>query len=115
MNLHQYAETHQVTNQVPPLDGINLYRSDLALQHWVRQYQGGWADDELAAYGALAGGPLMQAGFQANDNLPVFHSHDRQGHRIDLVEFHPAYHELMRARLSLAWKPACIRGPPASA
>lgn len=100
MNLHQYAETHEVTNQVPPLDGLNLYRSDLPLQHWVRHYQGGWADDELAAYGALAGGPLMQAGFQANDNLPVFHSHDRQGHRIDLVEFHPAYHELMRAGIA---------------
>ena len=40
MNLHQYAETHEVTNQVPSLDGANLYRLDLPLQEWVRRYQG---------------------------------------------------------------------------
>ncbi|WP_343575333.1 acyl-CoA dehydrogenase family protein [Pseudomonas sp.] len=99
MSLHQYAETHEVTNQVPPLDGANLYRVDLPLQEWVRRYEGGWAEQKLDAYGALAGGPLMAAGFLANENKPVFKSHDRYGHRIDLVEFHPAYHELMRASI----------------
>ena len=38
--LQQYAETHEVTNQVPPLEGINLYRADLPLQEWVHRYQG---------------------------------------------------------------------------
>lgn len=99
MSLHEFAETHEVFNQVPPLDGANLYRVDLPLQEWVRRYQGGWADERLASYGALAGGPLMAAGFLANENKPVFKSHDRYGHRIDLVEFHPAYHELMRASI----------------
>ncbi|WP_271410601.1 acyl-CoA dehydrogenase family protein [Pseudomonas sp. Q1-7] len=99
MSLHAFAETHEVFNQVPPLDGANLYRVDLPLQEWVRRYQGGWAEGRLEAYGALAGGPLMAAGFLANENKPVFKSHDRYGHRIDLVEFHPAYHELMRASI----------------
>ncbi|MED5610649.1 acyl-CoA dehydrogenase family protein [Pseudomonas sp. JH-2] len=99
MNLHQYAETHEVSNQVPPLDGANLYRVDLPLQEWLRRYDGGWAEARLDAYGALAGGPLMAAGFLANENKPVFKSHDRYGHRIDLVEFHPAYHELMRSAI----------------
>ncbi|MFZ6047468.1 acyl-CoA dehydrogenase family protein [Pseudomonas sp. CR3202] len=99
MSLHEFAETHEVFNQVPPLDGANLYRVDLPLQEWVRRYQGGWAEARLDAYGALAGGPLMAAGFLANENKPVFKSHDRYGHRIDLVEFHPAYHELMRAAI----------------
>lgn len=108
MNLHQYAETHEVTNQVPPLDGANLYRVDLPLQQWVRHYGGGWAEQRLDAYGALAGGPLMVAGFLANENKPLFKSHDRYGHRVDLVEFHPAYHELMRTAIehglpSLPW------------
>ncbi|WGK62605.1 isovaleryl-CoA dehydrogenase [Halopseudomonas sp. SMJS2] len=94
------AETHEVTNQVPPLDGLNLYRSDLPLQQWVHRYRGDWADEQLSAYGQLAGGPLMQAGFLANANPPVFHSHDRYGHRIDVVEFHPAYHELMSAGIA---------------
>lgn len=109
MSLQQYAETHEVFNQVPSLDGANLYRLDLPLQEWTRRFGGGWAEDRLDAYGALAGGPLMQAGFLANENKPVFKSHDRYGNRVDLVEFHPAYHELMRTAIehgipSLPWR-----------
>ena len=109
MSLQQYAETHEVFNQVPSLDGANLYRLDLPLQEWTRRFGGGWAEDQLHAYGALAGGPLMQAGFLANENKPVFKSHDRYGNRVDLVEFHPAYHELMRTAIehgipSLPWR-----------
>ena len=108
MNLHQFAETHEVTNQPPSLDGSNLYRIDLPLQEWSRRFGAGWAESRIDAYGALAGGPLMEAGFLANQNKPVFASHDRYGHRIDLVEFHPAYHELMRTAIehgltSLPW------------
>ena len=96
-------------NQVPTLDGANLYRLDLPLQEWTRRYGAGWAESRLDVYGALAGGPLMQAGFLANEHRPVFKSHDRYGHRVDLVEFHPAYHELMRTAVehgltSLPWQ-----------
>lgn len=108
MHLNQYAETHEVTNQVPPLEGANLYRLDLPLQQWARRFGAGWAEARLDAYGALAGGPLMAAGFLANENKPLFKSHDRYGHRQDLIEFHPAYHELMRTAIehglpSLPW------------
>ena len=108
MNLHQFAETHEVFNQVPPLDGANLYRLDLPLQDWVRRFHGGWGDARLDAYGALAGGPLMAAGFLANEHKPVLRTHDRYGQRIDQVDFHPAYHELMRTAVehglpSLPW------------
>ncbi|MEV4909029.1 hypothetical protein AB0N46_30820, partial [Streptomyces albidoflavus] len=41
MNLHQFAETHEVTNQPPSLDGTNLYRIDLPLQEWSRRF-GSW-------------------------------------------------------------------------
>ncbi|WP_312271235.1 isovaleryl-CoA dehydrogenase [Pseudomonas sp.] len=104
----QFAETHEVFNQVPPLEGVNLYRLDTPLQEWIHRYRGGWADDRLGVYGALAGGPLMAAGFLTNRYPPEFHSHDRYGHRIDQVEFHPAYHELMRTAVehgipSLPW------------
>ncbi|MGA4632488.1 acyl-CoA dehydrogenase family protein [Pseudomonas solani] len=108
MNLHQFAETHDVLNQVPSLDGANLYRVDLPLQEWTRRYDGGWAEAQLDQYGAAAGGALMAAGFLANENKPVFKSHDRYGNRIDLVEFHPTYHELMASAIaagipSLPW------------
>ncbi|MBI6767598.1 acyl-CoA dehydrogenase family protein [Pseudomonas syringae] len=108
MHLNQFAETHEVTNQPPPLDGANLYRIDVPLQEWGSRFGAGWAQPRIDAYGALAGGPLMAAGFLANRHKPEFASHDRYGHRIDLVEFHPAYHQLMSAAIehgipSLPW------------
>lgn len=105
MNLHSFAETHEVFNQVPSLDGVNLYALDLPLQQWQARYQAAWAAPRLQAYGALAGGPLMVAGFLANEHKPQFHSHNRHGQRIDLVEFHPAYHQLMRRPSSTAFRP----------
>ncbi|MBX9913194.1 MAG: acyl-CoA dehydrogenase family protein [Pseudomonadaceae bacterium] len=108
MSPHSFAETHEVFNQVPPLDGANLYRLDLPLQQWLNHYHAGWAAPRFDVYGALAGGPLMAAGFLANEQKPQFHSHNRHGQRIDLVEFHPAYHQLMQAAIehgipSLPW------------
>ncbi len=108
MNLQAYAETHEVTNQPPPFEGINLYRLDLPLQDWIAHQGGVWADARLDAYGALAGGPLLEAGVLANQNKPLLRSHDRYGHRIDQVDFHPAYHQLMTAAIehgipSLPW------------
>ncbi|WP_024647199.1 acyl-CoA dehydrogenase family protein [Pseudomonas syringae] len=108
MNLKPFAETHEVTNQPPPLDGVNLYRIDVPLQEWSQRFGAGWAQARIDAYGALAGGPLMEAGFLANQHKPGFASHDRYGHRIDLVEFHPAYHQLMNTAIehgipSLPW------------
>jgi putative acyl-CoA dehydrogenase len=108
MNPHHYAETHEVFNQVPPLDGANLYRLDLPLQEWIRRYHGSWGETRLNAYGALAGGPLMAAGFLANEHKPELRTHDRYGHRIDQVDFHPAYHQLMHTAIehglpSLPW------------
>ena len=100
MSASQFAETHEVFNQVPSLDGANLYRLDTPLQAWVKHYGGSCAEAQLQAYGALAGGPLMAAGFLANENKPVFKTHDRYGHRVDLVEFHPAYHELMSTAIA---------------
>jgi len=109
MDLHQYAETHEVTNQVPPLEGANLYRIDRPLRDWVHHCEGGWAEERLEAYGALAGGPLLAAGFLANENRPQLRSHDRYGHRIDQVDYHPAYHQLMAAAIehglpALPWR-----------
>lgn len=65
------AETHEVTNQVPPLEGANLYRLDLPLQQWTQRYHAGWAQGRLDVCGALAGGPLMQAGFRQREQAGV--------------------------------------------
>jgi len=94
------AKTHEVLNQPPALEDYNLYTQDRALQDWVRAQGAGWAEDSLTAFGALAGrAETIELGFQANENPPVLDTHDRYGHRVDRVRFHPAYHELMRIAL----------------
>lgn len=103
------AETHTVFNQPTALEQFNTFQSDLALQHWVAAYDGDWANAQLHAYGERCGGDLIEAGFLANENKPVFHPHDRFGNRVDLVKFHPAYHQLMRAAIeanvhAMPWK-----------
>ena len=53
--------------------------------------------ESLADLGRLAGSEQAQEwGRVANENPPKLRTHDRYGHRIDEVEFHPAWHDLMR-------------------
>jgi putative acyl-CoA dehydrogenase len=89
--------THEVTNQPPPLVGHNLYAGDPALAEAVIRYGGRTAEPALDALGALAGTEQAQRwGTEANAYPPVLRTHDRYGHRIDEVDFHPSWHELMR-------------------
>ena len=89
-------DTHQVTNQPPPLCGYDLFGSDAALVSAVQREGAPWAAAELHELGRRAGGEEAQElGRAANANPPVLRTHDRYGHRVDVVEYHPAYHQLM--------------------
>ncbi|WP_028914920.1 acyl-CoA dehydrogenase family protein [Pseudoxanthomonas sp. J31] len=88
-------ETHAVANQPPPLVPRDLWGDDLALREAVSRGGAGAFAPRLQAYGALAGDELYRLGFDANRDRPRLRTHDAQGRRIDLVEFHPAYHRLM--------------------
>ncbi len=88
--------THEVVNQPPPLQHHNVLTSDVALLDSLRRHGGAGHESRLRALGALAGTPQAQQwGVQANDHPPALHTHDRYGHRVDEVQFHPAWHELM--------------------
>jgi putative acyl-CoA dehydrogenase len=90
------VSTHEVTNQPPPLAGYDVFGEDRALVEAVEREGAGWALDHLHELGRRAGSEEAQEwGVQANSNPPVLHTHDRYGHRIDEVEYHPAYHSLM--------------------
>jgi putative acyl-CoA dehydrogenase len=89
--------THEVFNQPPPLADYNVFAADAALTEALRREGAGWAEHELGELGALAGSPeSIEWGFQANANPPQLKTHDRYGNRIDAVEYHPAYHSLMK-------------------
>ena len=90
----------EVANQPPPLEPYNLFASDAVLREAVRRENAEWAEAGLNALGVTLGRPeTVKLGFDANRNPPVLRTLDRYGHRLDEVEFHPAWHELMAIAL----------------
>ena len=88
--------THEVFNQSAPLADQNLFSGNRALQDALRFNLPGFDATRFAALGATAGSGEMQRHARlANTFSPQLKSHDRFGHRIDEVEFHPSYHALM--------------------
>jgi len=88
--------THEVTNQPPELGDFNPYRSDTALRDAVGREGADWADERLMALGVEVGSERVRAaGHAANRYVPELKTHDRFGRRLDEVEFHPAYHQMM--------------------
>ncbi|OXS35811.1 acyl-CoA dehydrogenase family protein [Streptomyces sp. XY006] len=106
------GSTHLVTNQVPPLVGYDVFSADRALAAAVERHLEPELREEvlgeLSALGRTSGSAQVQEwGAQANENPPRLRTHDRYGHRIDEVEFHPAWHRLLgkgvSAGLTAAW------------
>ncbi len=83
-------------NQSPVFEDVNLFTSDRALREAVARQGAGWAAEELDGLGAIAGSAAtLEAGRLANENTPKLRLIDQKGRRLDMVEFHPAYHEMM--------------------
>ncbi|MFH8925887.1 acyl-CoA dehydrogenase family protein [Streptomyces pristinaespiralis] len=99
------ASTHTVTNQPPPLVGYDVFTADRALAEAVDRHvaaeAGDAAREELSGLGRAAGSAEAQEwGAQADGNPPRLRTHDRYGHRIDEVDFHPAWHRLLDRAVS---------------
>ena len=101
--------THEVLNQPKDLADYNAYQSDATLRSVVHSFDAEWADVHLNATGISVGSAHVQElADQANRFPPELRTHDRYGHRIDQIDFHPAWHELMALAIahethSLAW------------
>lgn len=106
--------THTVTNQPPPLVGYDLFTADRALAEAVERHtEPALLDEvraELSALGRSAGSLQVQEwAAQANENPPRLRTHDRYGHRIDEVDFHPAWHRLLGKGISGGLTAAWVR------
>ncbi|MGW2045759.1 acyl-CoA dehydrogenase family protein [Streptomyces sp. NPDC001858] len=106
------GSTHTVTNQPPPLTGYDVYGADRALVDAVQRHLDPEllveARGELSELGWAAGSAQVQEwAVQADQHPPSLRTHDRYGHRIDEVDFHPAWHRLLGkgvgAHLTDAW------------
>jgi len=89
-------DTHEVRNTVAPFEDVNLYAADPALQEALLREGGGADAESLHALGARLGrAEVLDLARLANLHPPRLHNFDRNGKRIDEVEFHPAWHGLM--------------------
>jgi putative acyl-CoA dehydrogenase len=102
-------DTHEVTNQPPPFEDVDLFATDRALSDAVEKAGGAMHAERLGTVGRRAGSAeVIGWGIEANRHPPELDTHDRWGRRIDEVRFHPAYHQLMDFGLgsgfvSVAW------------
>jgi putative acyl-CoA dehydrogenase len=103
------STTHDVTNQTGNLIDVNFFDADTILREAVEREGAPWVAERASRLGVAAGDPEVQEhSHLANKHGPVLRSHDRFGHRIDFVEYHPSYHHLAKLAFgsgvqSLAW------------
>ncbi|MEJ2852936.1 MULTISPECIES: acyl-CoA dehydrogenase family protein [unclassified Saccharothrix] len=94
------SATHEVTNQPPPLAPYDA-SADAALLEGLRREGAGWFEDDLRRLGRHAGSEEAQRwAAEANTFEPVLCTHDRYGNRVDEVEFHSSWHDLMRVAVA---------------
>ncbi|HLY47619.1 MAG TPA: acyl-CoA dehydrogenase family protein [Solirubrobacteraceae bacterium] len=99
-----------VLNQPPRLEPINLFDADLALGEALVREGGEWGIERIREAGAVAGSvEAREHSRRAEHNLPVLHTHDRYGNRVDQVELDPSWHWLLRGAIereihSLPWR-----------
>ena len=103
-------DTHVVSNQPPELVPCDLWAGDVALREAVAREGAESFAPHLHAYARIAGSALYRLSWDAHRDKPRLRTHDRFGARIDAVEFHPAYHEIMRTAIAhgvagLSWSP----------
>ncbi|WKE65142.1 isovaleryl-CoA dehydrogenase [Gallaecimonas kandeliae] len=105
-------DTRQVLNQTPPLEKVDAFSLDRALTEGVVREGAGWAKEALSDHGRWITEPeTLALGFAANAHPPEFQSHDRQGRRLDAIDYHPSYHQLMQKAMSEGLHAAPWREP----
>ncbi|MFZ6861260.1 isovaleryl-CoA dehydrogenase [Undibacterium sp. Ji67W] len=88
--------THEISNQVPELQDYNIFTQDSALMHAVNYFGADWQTETLQRSGELLGlAGTLQLGELVNRHLPELQTHNRIGERVDRVEFHPGWHQLL--------------------
>ena len=94
-------DTNEVFNQSPPYENIDLFSSDRPLIEAVKANGAGDQAGALSAFGRQWGtAEMLSLARRANENPPKLHTFDPKGFRRDVVEFYPAYHDLMRASIA---------------
>ena len=98
---HAYVPTHDVVNQVTPLENFNSALDTALLEAMERSGCEEGAVADVKAFGEKSGKrEWLEKAHHANKHPPQLVTHDRFGNRVDCVEYQPTYHELMDHGLS---------------
>lgn len=103
MHTHELSQQppEAVLNQATPLEDYDMYEWDTPLKEALEREGGGWAKDEVRDYARFLGrAETLKLGELANNFDPELRTFDRFGNRVDVVEFHPAWHTLMRTAIA---------------
>ncbi len=104
--------THEVLNQAPPLADYDAYAADPALGHILSTFDASWSAPHASEIGRRVGSARVQElARSANRHTPELRTHDRWGRRIDEIEFHPAWHELMTLAMRDGFHSQCWTDP----
>lgn len=96
MSVTSTFSTHEVFNQSPAMGDVDLYSSDVPLTEAIAAFGAAKSAPSLREFGTAFGrAEMVELARLANEYTPKLRTHDRQGHRADVVEFHPAYHRFM--------------------
>ncbi len=110
-------ETHDVFNQPPPYEDINLFATDTPLGEAVAANGVGAEAGALSDFGRHWGrAEMFELARLANTEVPKLRTYDARGFRRDVVDYHPAYHQFMSESLAaglqaMTWKPDATRAP----
>jgi putative acyl-CoA dehydrogenase len=105
------SRTAELLNQSPPFADVDLFACDVPLQEAVKANGGSAPAAVLSAFGKHWGSAAMlEQGRLANENPPRLRATDEKGARLDIVEFHPAYHAFMAESMksglhNMTWRP----------
>ncbi|HWE59668.1 MAG TPA: acyl-CoA dehydrogenase family protein [Solirubrobacteraceae bacterium] len=108
--LEEQDPARAVLNQAPALEPGNLFELDVVLQEALAREGGSWGTEQVGEAGAVAGSAeAREHARRAERNVPVLHTHDRYGNRIDAVELDPSWHWLLsgaieRGMSGLPWR-----------
>ncbi len=95
-NMQRRLDTEAVLNQSPPYVNVDLYGSDHPLQNAIAANGGGEHRVFLEQFGRHWGtAEYFDLARAANENPPKLRAFDAKGFRLDMIEFHPAYHHFM--------------------
>lgn len=96
INPRTSLRTHEVTNQPLPLGKYNAFACDPILQQGVGREGAAWANKALTALGEDVGDPEnVELATLANRHGPELRRFDAGGRRVDTIDFHPAWHQIM--------------------